>query len=35
MQQEHLEEIFAKSRERGIGLGFVMFPVLADLDLEP
>jgi hypothetical protein len=34
-QQEHLREIFAKSRDRGIALGFVVFPVLADLDADP
>jgi lysophospholipase L1-like esterase len=35
MQQDHLQEIFSKSRERGIALGFVVFPVLADLDADP
>jgi len=35
VQQGHLREIFSKSRARGIALGFVIFPVLADLDAAP
>jgi lysophospholipase L1-like esterase len=35
VQQDRLREIFAKSRERGIALGFVVFPVLAELERDP
>jgi len=34
VQQDHLREIFSKSREREIALGFVVFPVLAELDAD-
>lgn len=34
VQQRHLRDLFVLARERGIAVGFVIFPVLAQLDEE-